>query len=120
MRCGGVVCIASSYGLDNDNFNVSISSGLALGSTQLPIQWVPGAFSQGRGMKLTTHLQLVPRSRKRGAIHLLSHTPSWRSVKLVKHSDNLNFYFNVTNFTPRHNIPFSLPSTSRRVMVEVF
>jgi hypothetical protein len=32
------------------------------------------------GMKLTTHLQLVLRSRKRGSIHPLSHTPSWRSA----------------------------------------
>jgi hypothetical protein len=34
----------------------------------------------GRGVKLTTHLQLVPTSRKRGPIHQLPHTPSWRSA----------------------------------------
>jgi hypothetical protein len=28
-------------------------------------------------MKVTTHLQLVPRSRKCGSIHPLPHTPSW-------------------------------------------
>jgi hypothetical protein len=38
----------------------------ALGPTQPPIQWVPGALSwgySGRGVKLTTHLLLVPRSK---------------------------------------------------------
>jgi hypothetical protein len=33
-------------------------------------------------MKLTTHLQLVPRSRKGGSIH-----------PLVKHRDNFTFFF---------------------------
>jgi hypothetical protein len=42
-----------------------------------------GLFPRGksdRGVKLTTHLQLVPRSRKRGSIYPLPHTPSWRSA----------------------------------------
>jgi hypothetical protein len=55
----------------------------ALGPTQPPIQWVPGALSRGqsgRGVKLITHLQIVPRSRKCGSIHPLPHTPSWSSV----------------------------------------
>jgi hypothetical protein len=34
---------------------------------------------------VTTHLQLVPRSRKRGCIHPLLHTPLWRLCELVKH-----------------------------------
>jgi hypothetical protein len=42
-------------------------------------------------MKLTTHLQLVPRSRKRGSIHSLHHMPSWRRALLVKHRDNITF-----------------------------
>jgi hypothetical protein len=37
----------------------------------------PGWYS-GRGVKLTTHLQLVPSSIKYGSIHPLPHTPSWR------------------------------------------
>jgi hypothetical protein len=52
---------------------------LALGSTQPPIEWVPGALFRGlscRGVKLTTHLQLVPGSRKCGSIHPLPHRPS--------------------------------------------
>jgi hypothetical protein len=35
-----------------------------LGPTEAPIEWVPGALSQGesgQGIKLTTHLQPVPR-----------------------------------------------------------
>jgi hypothetical protein len=46
----------------------SVSSRPTLGSTQ-PIQWVPGALSPG--VKLITHLKLVPRSRKCGSIHPL-------------------------------------------------
>jgi hypothetical protein len=34
----------------------------------------------GRGVKLTAHLQLVPRLRKCVSIHPLPHTPSWRSA----------------------------------------
>jgi hypothetical protein len=34
----------------------------------------------GRAMKLSTHLQLVPMSRKCGSIHPLPHTPSWSSA----------------------------------------
>jgi hypothetical protein len=65
----------------------STSSRPALGSTQPPIQWVPWALFQGesgRRVKLTTHLQLMSRSRKRGSIHPVPHTPSWRSAWLVK------------------------------------
>jgi hypothetical protein len=64
-------------------FHFSISSRPAMGSTQPPIKWVPGAPSRGlsgRGVNLTTHLQLVPRSRKCGSIHPLPHTSSWRNA----------------------------------------
>jgi hypothetical protein len=58
------------------NFLFFTSSIQAVGSTQSPIQWVPeGYFSwgwRGRGMNLTTDLQLVSRSRKRRSIHPLS------------------------------------------------
>jgi hypothetical protein len=37
------------------------------------------------GVKLPTHLQLVPRSRTCGHIHSLPHASSWRSVYVVKH-----------------------------------
>jgi hypothetical protein len=65
------------------NSHFSMLSRPALGSTQPPIQWVPGALSRGsigRGVKLTTHLQLVPRSSKCESINPLPHTPSWRSA----------------------------------------
>jgi hypothetical protein len=48
-----------------------------------PIQLVPGALSprvNRRGVKLTTHLQLVPRSRQCGSVYPLPHMPSWRSA----------------------------------------
>jgi hypothetical protein len=39
----------------------------AVGSTQTPVQWVPGVLypglKRGRGVTLTTHPQIVPRSR---------------------------------------------------------
>jgi hypothetical protein len=71
------------------------ASTLALGPTQSSIQWVPGALSlSGRCVKLTTHLQLVPSSRKRGSIHPLSHTSSWRNTKLVKQRDKFLIPFN--------------------------
>jgi hypothetical protein len=84
-----LVGIVTGYGLDDRRFGVpspgrvktfhfSTSSIQTLGSTQPPIQWVPGALSLGA--KLTTRLHLVPRSRKCGSVHRLPHTPSWRSV----------------------------------------
>jgi hypothetical protein len=65
------------------NFLFSTSSRQALGSTQPPIQWVLGALFPGvkrPGVKLTTHIKLVLRSRKCGCIHPFPHTPSWRSA----------------------------------------
>jgi hypothetical protein len=54
----------------------SIASRPALGPTQPTIQWVPGgSFSggkDGRGVKLTIHLGLVPRSRM---MELYLHSP---------------------------------------------
>jgi hypothetical protein len=48
-------------------FPVASVSRPALGPTQLPVQWVPGILSpgvkSGRGMTLTTHAHLLPRSR---------------------------------------------------------
>jgi hypothetical protein len=64
----------SSLPVRDKFFLLSTSSVPALGPTQRPIQWVPGAHSQ-----LTTH-QLMPRSRKRGSIHPLAHTSLWHSV----------------------------------------
>jgi hypothetical protein len=46
----------------------------AMGPTQLSIQWAPAFYpggQNGRGVTLTTHLRLVPRLIKHGAIPLL-------------------------------------------------
>jgi hypothetical protein len=54
-----------------NNFHFSMSSGLGVGSKQPLTQWIEGALPQGysgRGVRLTTHLQLVPRSRTCGSI----------------------------------------------------
>jgi hypothetical protein len=53
--------------------------------SQPPIQWVPGDSSPG--VKLTTHLDLAPRLRMRGAIPPL--TERW----LVMRGDNFTFTF---------------------------
>jgi hypothetical protein len=76
-----VVGIATGYGLDDRGVGVKLGSRIfssshrpevVLGSTQLPIQRLPGALSPAvkwPGCEATTHLQLVPRSRKCGSIH---------------------------------------------------
>jgi hypothetical protein len=52
-------------------FPLTSESRPALGPTQPPVQWVTGALSpgvkRGRGVMLTTHPLLVPRTRKRGS-----------------------------------------------------
>jgi hypothetical protein len=82
------VGIVAGYGLDDSGVRssspcrvkkspFSTSSRPALGPTQPPVQWVSGLKRLGREVD---HLQLVLRSRKRGSIHPLSHTSSWRSA----------------------------------------
>jgi hypothetical protein len=71
------VGITTGYGLDDRVVGVRVPIGSRIfssprrpdrlwGSIQSPIQWVPGAVSlglSGRGVKLTTHIQLVSRSK---------------------------------------------------------
>jgi hypothetical protein len=81
------VGIATGYGLNDRGFGFRVPLGSRIFSSPRrpkrlcgpPIQWVP-AVKRPRGVKLTTHLQLVPRSRKCGSIRPLPHTPSWRSA----------------------------------------
>jgi hypothetical protein len=74
---GSSVSIVSDCGLDGQGsipdrgrgfFPLTSASRPALGPTQPPVQWVPGALSlgvkRGRGVMLTTHPLLVLRLRK--------------------------------------------------------
>jgi hypothetical protein len=64
-------------------FLLTTASRMALGPTQPPIQWVPGALSlgyRGRDVKLTTHLHLVQRPKMRGVMPPLPNTSSWRGA----------------------------------------
>jgi hypothetical protein len=77
------VGIATGYGLDYQGVGVQVPVGARIftspcspdrlwGLHHLLSKGYWGIFPQGqrgRGVKLTTHLQLVPRSRKCGAIH---------------------------------------------------
>jgi hypothetical protein len=75
-----------------NNFFFSTLSRPALGSTQPPIQWVLGALSQG--VKLTTHLQLVQRSRKCDPyIHSPIHLHGIVLNSLIKHRDKFIFLY---------------------------
>jgi hypothetical protein len=101
-----VVGIVTSYGLHDSGVGVRVSVGSRIFSSPCRPDrlWSPpnllssgyrGLFLRGlrgRSVKLTTHLQLVPRSRKYGSIRPLPHTHSWRSAQLVKHSDYFIFY----------------------------
>jgi hypothetical protein len=60
----GVLGFNSRQGLGI--FLFATASRMSIVPTQPPIQWVAGAFSLGQsdgGVKLTTHLHLVPRSK---------------------------------------------------------
>jgi hypothetical protein len=81
VKCqlGSSVSIVTGYGLEDRAIEVRFSaeaklffpltsvSRPALGPTQPPVQWVPGVNSpglkRGRGVTLTTHPHLVPRTR---------------------------------------------------------
>jgi hypothetical protein len=76
---GGTVCQCRDWatgwttGAEAKDF-FSKTSRPTVGLTWIPIQWVTGVLSwgySGRGVKLTTHLHLVPRLRMVGAIPVL-------------------------------------------------
>jgi hypothetical protein len=94
--------IVSDYGLDDRAigrsgfdprqgkriFPLSSVSRPALGPTQPPVHWVPGVLSRGvkrgRGVMLTTHPHLVPRSwMSRSYVLLSPQAPPWRVEGLL-------------------------------------
>jgi hypothetical protein len=99
-------CVATGYGLDWRGVRVQVPiRAIFCSSPRRPNRiWVhPASYPMvtgcslpgggggliGRGQKLTTHLQRVPRSRIIGSIHPLLHTSSWLSASVVKYRDNL-------------------------------
>jgi hypothetical protein len=83
------VGIATGYWLEDQGVGVRVPVGSRIfSSTYFPERaWgLPSLVSNGyreiflRGVKLTTHLQIVPRSRKRESIYSLSHTSLWRGA----------------------------------------
>jgi hypothetical protein len=90
----GAVGTATGYGLDDKGvgfripvrlriFSSPCRPGRLWGPSSLLSNRYPGQFPRGkigRGVKLTTHLQLVPRSSKPGSIYHLPHTSSWRNA----------------------------------------
>jgi hypothetical protein len=102
-----VVGIVNAYGLDDRGVGVRIpvwSRILTSPHHQNRLWGLPNLLfneyqrlfprgESGRRVKLTTHLELVPRSRKHGSIHPLPHTPSWRNAELVRHSDTFSFLY---------------------------
>jgi hypothetical protein len=84
------VGIATGYGLDGrgsipgrDKMFLFPIAPRALGPTQFPIQWVPGALSSGIKRSGREDDHSSPSSvevKDDGAIPLLPHTPSWRGA----------------------------------------
>jgi hypothetical protein len=82
-----VVGIVIGYGLDDRGVGVPVPVGSRISNfIYRPDRlWFQGHFTRGcsgkgGGVNLTTHLQLVPRSRKLGSIHSLLYTSPWCST----------------------------------------
>jgi hypothetical protein len=93
-----------SAGLDDRGFEsrqglgiflLTTASRPALGPTQPPVQWVPGALSLGVKWPGREADHLPPSSAEvKDCMELYLHspnTPLWRGVQLKKHRDNFNF-----------------------------
>jgi hypothetical protein len=74
----------------NSYWSLILSAEVVLSRIQNGSGAHPASYPMGtRGVKLTTHLHVVPTSVS-GAIPPLPNTPSWRGDQL-KHGDNFNF-----------------------------
>jgi hypothetical protein len=80
-RPGSSVGTATDYGLDGPGIEIRWGRDLphlsrpALGSSQSPVKWVPGlsrGVESGRGVTLTPHPLLVPRSKNRVKLYIYS------------------------------------------------
>jgi hypothetical protein len=113
---GSSVVIATGYGLDGPGIEFRWGQDFqhlyrpALGPIQPPVQWVPslswggGVVKSVRGVTLTPHPLLVPRSWKSRAVPLL---PLW-AVRLVQGlSACTRMHFTFT-FTLHVKLPLSL------------
>jgi hypothetical protein len=91
----GAVGIATGYMLDGRSVGIRVPAVSQIFAfpcrpdrlwgppSPLSNEYLEGALSPGikrPAHEGTTHLQLLPRSRKCGFIHPLPHTPSWRSA----------------------------------------
>jgi hypothetical protein len=70
----------------------------------------------GRVVEQTTHLQPVPRSRKRGTIYPLPYTSSWSGAKFVKHREN--FLINEENIRAERNVKYPRVLKCKKMRLE--
>jgi hypothetical protein len=110
-RRSSAVGMATACGLDDRGVEVRVPVGPRIftspycpdrlwGPTSLLSYGYRGPFpgvKAVRGVKLPTHIQLLPKSRKRGSIHPLPHTSSWYSAYLVKDRGSVTFTFTEDN-----------------------
>jgi hypothetical protein len=91
----GIVSHISVYSVHQVNILITTPGGGVQKRYKHVVQTGSGvAVGKATGeVKLTTYLQLVPRTRIRGSIHPLPRTSSWHSVYLVKHRDSFHLYF---------------------------
>jgi hypothetical protein len=101
------VSVVSGYGLDDRAIGVRSSAGakdfssslfvqMALRPTQPPVQWVPGGpfpgAKRGRGVTLTTHPHLVPKSRMSRSYTPLPPTLPWHVMGLLCFANVEEYY----------------------------